>query len=453
MYYDVAVIGGGPGGYTAAEKAAKAGLSVILFEQEKLGGTCLHRGCIPTKALLHASETYAGLCHANAMGIQAEGIHYDFSAMHTRKNEVVSTLCTGIEKLMKANHISVVNGHAKIMGTGRIACLGETYEAKDIIVAAGSLPSCPPIVGATLPGVYTSDDLLLEEGKQLQSLVIIGGGVIGVECASIYLPLHCQVTILEAMDHILPAMDREIAQRLSMFLKKRGAHIQEKVTVESIEGVPGNMQVHFLDKKGNKQVACGEGVLMATGRRANLDDLFDDNYVPALERNAIVADATGRTNLEHLYVIGDARAHNVQLAHVASAQAINAVAVITQKPLPVDTALIPSCVYTSPEIACVGMNEAEAKAAGIAVKSGKCLSGANGKSIIEGAESGYVKLIAEAKTNRLLGAQLVCQRASDMIGELALAIQKKLTVQELLQVIHPHPTFCEMIYEAAHNVR
>ena len=453
MRYDIAVIGGGPGGYTAAAKAAGAGFSVVLFEKGELGGTCLNRGCMPTKALLHAAEVYAAARDGGALGIQAEHLTYDFAAMHRRKNEVVASLRQGVERLMKAGKVQVVRGAAQITGPGAISCGGETYSAANIIVATGSVPSCPPIPGRELPGVYTSDDLLEGYGKALSSLVIIGGGVIGVECASIYLPLGCRVTIIEAMDHILPQMDREIAQRLTMLLKQQGATVVDKASVQQITGVPGEMCVTYLDKKGAEQTVSAEGVLMATGRRANLEGLFADGAAPVLERGAILADREGRTSVPGLYVIGDAKAGTIQLAHSASAQAANVVAVIAGKTPAVDVSLVPSCVYTAPEIASVGMTESEAKAAGLTVKTGKCLTGANGKCLIEGAPSGYVKLVADGESGRLLGAQLVCPRATDLIGELALAVQKGITADGLLAVIHPHPTFCEMIAEAAENLR
>lgn len=453
MKYDIAVIGGGPGGYTAAAKAAKEGFSVVLFERDELGGTCLNRGCMPTKALLHAAETYAAVRRGAELGIQADSVGYDFAAMHRRKNQVVASLRQGVEKLMKAGKVQVVKGTARITGPGAVSCGGERYEAEHIIIAAGSRPACPPIPGKDLPGVYTSNDLLEGEGIDLKSLVIIGGGVIGVECASIYLPLGCKVTILEAMDHILPPMDREIAQRLTMLLKKQGAAVVDKANVRKIEGVPGGMTVTYADKKGAEQTVTAEGVLMATGRRADLEGLFAEGAAPALERGAVAADSEGRTSVPNLYVIGDAKAGNIQLAHVAAAQAANVVAVIAGKRPPVDVSLIPSCVYTAPEIASVGMTEDEAKAAGIAVKSGKCLTGANGKCLIEGAESGYLKLVTDSADGRIIGAQLVCPRATDLIGELALAVQKRITVDGLLEVVHPHPTFCEMIAEAAQALR
>ena len=453
MTYDIAIIGGGPGGYTCAEKAAKAGLKVVLFEKAFLGGTCLNRGCMPTKSLLHSAETYTAIKHAAALGVNAADVSYDFGVMHQRKNEVVEKLRQGVAQLMKAGKIDVIEGEARVEGPGKITCSGETYEAADIVVASGSKVASPPIPGKDLPGVYNSNDLLVGDGVPFDSLIIIGGGVVGTECASIYLALGAEVTILEAADHILPLMDKEIAQRLALILKKQGATVEAKAFVSKIEGVPGNMSVTWTDKKGKEQVSTAQGVLLAAGRIANTDGLFAPGAEPEMEKGAILADDQGRTSIPHLYVIGDAKAHNIQLAHVAEAQGTNAAAVIAGKEPPMDMKVVPNCVYTTPEVASVGLSEEQAKAEGIEVKCGKYLTGANGKCLIENTESGYVKLVANKETGVILGAQLVCPRATDLIGELAVAVQQELTANELASVIHPHPTFIEMILGAAELLR
>lgn len=449
MNFDIAIIGGGPGGYNAAEKAAKLGMQVVLFEKEDLGGTCLNRGCMPTKALIHSAEAYESMLHAESLGIKVGEVAYDFAAMHARKAQVVEELRKGVEKLMKAGKIQVVYGQAQIAGPGVVTCDGETYEVKDIIIATGSKVAYPPIPGIRDEGVYNSRDILEGEGKMFQSLIIIGGGVVGVECASIYRALGCEVTVLEAADHILPVMDKEIAQRLTMMLKKRGCKVEAKAMVQKIEGTPGNMTVTYLDKKGKETVITAEGVLAAAGRCANVDGLFAEGVEIEMFKNAIVGDEMGRTSIPNVYVIGDAKAKNIQLAHVAEAQGANAVAVIAGKEPPIDMSVVPSCVYTNPEIAAVGMTEDQAKAAGFTPKAVKFLTGANGKCLIENTDSGYVKLVTDSATGRLLGAQLVCPRATDMIGELALAVQKGITAEGLHAVIHPHPTFTEMISGAA----
>lgn len=452
MSFDLAIIGGGPGGYTAAAAAARNGLSVVLFEKRQMGGTCLNRGCIPTKALIHASEEWQAIQNAESLGIKVEQSSFDFSAMHQRKAQVVDTLRQGIEKLMKANKVTVVSGEASIPGKGVVMCNGETYEAKDIIVATGSEPARIPIPGIDLPKVYTSDDLLEGDGKAFDSLIIIGGGVIGCEFASIYQALGCKVTIVEAADRILPTLDKEIAQRLGMYFKKRGIAVNAKAMVKEIFETEEGIGVRYEDKNGELVEVTAQGVLMSTGRRVNTEALFTGEYKPNFFRGAMEADEVGDAGIGNLYVIGDAKAKNIQLAHVAEAQAENVVAHIVGKPLPKDMNVIPSCVYTNPEIASVGLNETQAKEAGYSVKCAKYLSGANGKCLIEEAESGYMKLVTDEETGVILGAQLVYPRATDIIAELALAVQKKMKAEDIAHIIHPHPTFVEGVMEMAASI-
>ena len=452
MKYQIAVIGGGPGGYTAAEFAAKNGLSVILFEADKIGGTCLNRGCIPTKALIHSAAFYKEMKESGYLGINAENVAFDFEKMHERKDEVVSALRSGIEKGLKSAKVTVVNEFASVAAadeSGVKIKAGDTlYEAEKLIIATGSVPAVPPIPGCECEGVFTSDAVLEGKGKSLASLIIIGGGVIGCECASIYLDLGCKVTVIEALDHILPPMDKEIAQRLTTYLKKRGAGINASAKVTKIEKDGALLKVTFTDKKGNECSECAEGVLIATGRKAFTDGLFECENKPEFKRSAVCGSENGVTDNGVIYVIGDAKAGNIQLAHVAEAQGKNAVcAILGKKPI-IDMTVVPSCIYTSPEIASVGMTEDEAKAAGFTVKAKKTLTGANGKCLIENSESGYIKTVTDAETGRLLGAQLVCPRATDMVSEFALALSRGLKTAEIAAVIHPHPTFSEMIAAA-----
>lgn len=436
MSYDIAIIGGGPGGYTAADEAGRRGLSVILFEADKLGGTCLNRGCIPTKALLHDAASGAS----------------DAAQLRERRDEVVGTLRDGIAKLMKARKVEVVAERACIEAPGVVVAGGERYEAASIIVACGSAPSVPPIPGAELAGVYTSDDLLEGDSPALGSIAIVGGGVIGMEMALYHCLTGAQVTIIEAAERILPPLDREISQRVRMHAKKRGVAVEESAKVVRIEGEPGVMRVVYEDKKGAEQSVEAEGVLIATGRHAVTDGLFAEGLEPELVRGAVACDEQGLTSIPGVYVIGDARAGGIQLAHAAEAQARNVVATIAGEERPVDEGLIPSCVYLDPEVATVGLTEDEAKEVGRETVVGKALTGANGKALIEGSESGYVKLVADAATHEIIGAQLVCPRATDMVAELALAISLGATAEQLARVVHPHPTVSEMLAEAARAI-
>ena len=447
--FDLAVIGGGPGGYSAAEYAAARGKRVVLFEKDQLGGTCLNRGCIPAKAMLHAGEILTEIRDADRFGIHVGEAEVDFPKIHEEKNRVIGELRRGVEKLMQTCKVEVVCGSAVITGERTITCGEETYQADDIILATGSVPAIPPIPGADLPGICTSNEIFEGAGKDFASIVIIGGGVIGVETACFYLTLGRQVTIIEAQSELLPLMDKEIGRRAAMYLKKQAAAIFTDARVTAIEGEEGNFTVHFLDKKGKEASQSAEGVLISTGRKASLAGLFGEGMpLPEMERGAIVADDSLRTSITHLYVIGDARYGSMQLAHTAEAEGRNAAAIICGEPVPHDLSVVPACVYTAPEIATVGLTEAAAKDAGIAVHAVKVVTGANGRSLIAGGESGFVKLVIEEETGRILGASLVCPRATDLISEIAVAVERKMTVQELVRPIHPHPTFSAMISSA-----
>ncbi len=451
--FDIAVIGGGPGGYTAAAKAAKAGKSVVLFEERELGGTCLNRGCIPTKALLRSAEAYHKARNSADLGVSARGVELDESVMHERKDQVVQTLRAGVNSLMVKSGVTVVHERAMVAGPHTVQTPWQDYEVGSIIVATGSVPAIPPIEGIRIPGVYTSDDLLSSDAPSLSSIVIVGGGVIGLEFASMYSAIGVQVFIVEAAERILPTFDKEVSQRMATALKKRGVEINVRCRVTSFSGTPGQMEVSFQDKKGSEQVLRAEGVLVAVGRTPSTKGLFAEGAEPHMERGAIVVDELGRTSIPGVYAIGDVRHHGIQLAHVAAAQAENVVSTILGKEPEVDESLVPGCVYTFPEIAQVGMTEAQAKDAGIEVVRAKALASANGKCLIEGVDVGMAKLVAEKGTGRILGAQLVCPHATDMIAELALAIKGKLCAADLVSAIHPHPTVSEMVRDAAAQLR
>lgn len=451
--YEIAVIGGGPGGYTAAEKAAKAGKLVVLFEERELGGTCLNRGCIPTKALLRSAEAYYKAMGSADLGVTVQGVAFSPEVMHQRKSQVVSTLRSGVEQLMEKSHVTVVHERAQITGAHSIMAGGEEYQVGNTIIATGSAPAVPPIEGIYLPGVYTSDDLLADSAPEPASLIIVGGGVIGLEFASMYSALGVQVTIVEAADRILPTFDKEIAQRMGTALKKRGVEINTRCFVSQFAGEPGNMQVTFTDKKEQEHTISADGVLVAVGRTPSTKGLFAEGVEPKMERGAVVVDEVGETSIPGVYAIGDVRHHGIQLAHAAAAQAENVVSTILGQSRPVDEHLVPGCVYTFPEIAQVGITEAEAKEQGLDIAKAKALASANGKCLIEGVDVGMAKLLAEKGTGKIVGAQLVCPHATDMIAELALAIRKGLTAADLVSAIHPHPTVSEMIRDAAYELR
>ena len=451
--YDLAVIGAGPAGYEAAIRAAQLHLCVALVENRELGGTCLNRGCIPTKAILHAAELYQEAKRFDEIGLHADGLFFDYGVLTRRKNEVVTQLRTGIEQLIKSNKIDLFRGTGQIADSGTVHVTpseGELVElkAKQILIASGSIPSLPPIPGSDLPDVVTSDGLLGSSAKFYPRLVIIGGGVIGVEFAAAMNALGSDVTVIEAMGRILPTMDRELSQSLAMLLKKRGVKIHTSASVERIESaVPLSC---VFTEMGETHSVEADGILIATGRRPNTAGLFAEGCAVEMERGAIRTDEHFETSLKGVFAVGDAR-KGIQLAHAASAQGIAAVEHIAGETPTVHLEAIPACVYTSPEIASVGLTADEAKEQGIEVKTGKSLTGPNGRSLIAGQERGFAKLVFLAEDGALIGAQLLCARATDLISELTEAVVHRLTAQELASLVRPHPTFSELITEAAED--
>ncbi len=447
--YQLIVIGSGPGGYVSAIKAAQLGIRTAVVEGREVGGTCLNRGCIPTKAFLHTAELLSEIKSCEKLGIRAENVTCDLPAMHARKNEVVSKLRSGVEGLLKANKIDLIRGTAKITRAGEV-CVGEDrFKAEKILIAVGSRPARPPIPGIDLPGVVTSDEMLSGEACH-KRLVIIGGGVVGVEFAAIWNALGCEVTVIEAMDRILPSLDREISQNLSMILKRRGVCIRTGAQVAKLSRDDG-LTCHFT-AGGKAEAVNADGILVSVGRRANTEGLLSEDVDLGLERGYIPVDRNFETSAKGIYAVGDAVKGGVQLAHAASAQGINAVCAMFGQKAPLALSVIPSCIYTSPEIATVGMTSDEAKAQGIAVKTGKFAMSANGRTVISDGERGFLKVVAHAETGVILGAQMMCSRATDMIGELSTAIVNGLTVEQLYAVIRPHPTFGEAVSEALEDI-
>lgn len=449
--FDAVVIGGGPGGYVCAAELARAGKTVALVEQDALGGTCLNRGCIPTKTLLHAADLLEALKKARGRGLTAGEAAIDRAALLARKDAVAATLRQGISQMLTAAGVTVIAGEGFVPGVGRVdvkTADGQSLalEAQDIVAAVGSSPAIPPIPGCDLPGVITSDNLLAEL-PGIDRLVIVGGGVIGMEFAALYAALGSQVTVLEGLPRILPALDREIGQSLGLLMKKRGVGIVTDAVVQGITRAEGRLCCAYT-VKGNAAAALGDRVLIAAGRRSLAPALFAQAIAPAMEKGRVIVDAHMACSIPHIYVIGDAADGYPQLAHVASAQGLAAAAAIAGASFHTDLSLAPACVYTQPEIAAVGLTEAAAKQQGLIVKVGKYPTSASGKALITDQERGFIKLVA-GEDGVLLGAQLMCARATDMVGELALAIAQKLTVAQVAALVRPHPTFEEGIGEAA----
>lgn len=453
--FQVIVLGGGPGGYTAAIRSAQHGFRTAIIEKRQLGGTCLNRGCIPTKALMHVSGLYREMMETEDLGLFATGLRYDMERIYGRKNDVVQELREGVSFLIDANGISHYQGSGTLLPGKRVQVFGpngeiDELEWEHVILATGATAAKPPIPGTELPFVLTSDDLLDGPAVNCKRLVIIGGGVVGVEIASIYRNLGAEVMILEKENRILPLMDREISQNLNMILKKRGIIVHSGSSVKEIRQSEEGLTVLFQGKEG-EQEALGDVVLLSTGRKANVEGLLGPGM--DLEQNrGIVVNERFQTSIPDVYAIGDCISGGIQLAHVAAAQAGAAVSSIAGEDVEAELSVVPACIYTDPEIASVGITADEAKKIGKTVKSGKYIMSGNGKSVIEGQERGFIKLVFDGETEELLGAHLMCGRATELISGLAAAIVGKMTRAKLASVIYPHPTFGEGIGEAVDDL-
>ena len=465
--YDLIVIGGGPGGYESALEAAKVyGMKVALVEARELGGTCLNRGCIPTKTLLHTADLYRELVtHGDEMGIGGSGgLELSMGGLQRRKSDVLEQMRGGIAALLKAAKVDVYQGVGKLKGPGVVTVQSLHAEEGDapatlfelkgtnVLLASGSVPAVPPIPGADSPSVVTSDELLAQETMP-ESLVIVGGGVIGMEFASVFSALGTKVTIIEALDRIIANLDKELSRSLAMIAKKaHGVEIHTSAMVRSIKEVSGGKLTVSYTEKEQPMEAEGDLVLLAIGRKPNTAGLIADcaeDKVKAIvgERGFITVDENFQTSLSGVYAAGDCIG-GIQLAHVATAEGRTAVAHMNKATAPVEMAVVPSCLYTSPEIAAVGMTDAEAKEQEIEIVTKKYPMSANGKTILSFEERGFVKVVAEKESGKILGAQLMCARATDMIAQFSQAIACGLTLDDMAKVIYPHPTFNEGIGEA-----
>ncbi|MBR0353792.1 MAG: dihydrolipoyl dehydrogenase [Oscillospiraceae bacterium] len=447
--YQLLVIGAGPGGYTAALRAAKHGLKTAVVEAREAGGTCVNRGCVPTKTLLHASELYRAVQEGAAFGIHAEGLRADVGRIFAHKREVSRTLSQGVESLLKAAKVPLIRGRAQITAPRTVTVTGPdgeqtVYTAAHILIAAGAAPLRPPIPGIEL--ALTSDDVLESEGTMFRSLAIIGGGVIGVEFACFYADLGCEVTVVEALDRLLPSLDRELGQNLALQLKKQGVRILTNARVQRIAETAEGVSVAVDSKTGAETIAA-EAVICAVGRRPCSAGLFAEGLQPDMDGALIRVNERFQTSIPGVYAIGDLSCP-VQFAHLAAAQGEAFAALLAGCEPLCDLRLVPSCIHCRPEIAAVGLSEAEAKAAGIPVKVGKCVMGGNARTLVMNPGRSFMKLVAHAETGELLGAQLMCPNASDMISQLGQAIANHLHPRQLLRAMRPHPTFEEALGDA-----
>lgn len=451
MNYDIIIIGGGPGGYSCALRAVQYGLRAALIEKDLLGGTCLNRGCIPTKTLLFAAGLLSSMKQGARFGVAADNVRPDYEALRARCAEVTGQLRNGLTKLLKQQKVDVYAGEGRVTAAGEVtvACADGTetvLTAGDIVLATGSVPAVPPIPGADLAGVYTSDTLL-SDLPELSRLVIIGGGVIGTEFAEVYRALGAEVTVIEAMPRILPPMSADLARHLAADFRKKGVKVIAKASVTEILRTDGGLAVRYTLADKPQEIAA-DGVLIATGRRAGVAGLTP--FALKEDRRRVVVDEHCRTSEPHVYAIGDITAGFPQLAHTAEAQGKIAAAAVAGKPSAIRLDLIPSVVYTRPEIASVGVSEEEAKASGAPYKVGRAMMGANAKSLIAG-EAGYMKFIADGE-GRLIGAEFQCEEASNLVSEATLAIAAGLTAETFASIVRPHPSVEEAMGETAEGL-
>ena len=451
----IAVIGGGPGGYVAAIRAAQLGASVTLVEKQHLGGTCLNIGCIPTKCLLHSAELLSDIKdQGKSIGIEVSDVRVNFPQVIQHKNEISKKLTNGIAGLLKANKIKKIDGEAYFLGPKKMNVLKndgteEALDADAYILATGSVNSVPPI-----PGIKDNPNCIDSTGalslKELpKSMVVIGGGVIGLELACAYAAFGTKITVVEAMDHMLPMLDGDLTKIGVAHMKKMGMEFNLECPVQSVEASPVGAKVVCKNKAGETVAFEAEKVLVAVGRRANTDSLRLDACGIKHEKGRILVNEKMETNVPGIYAIGDCVKGYAQLAHTASAMGEVAAENIMGMDAKYDESTNPTCVYMEPEAASVGLTEEQAKAKGIDYKVGKFPMAANGKALILNGGEGLVKIIAGKKYGEVLGMHIIGPRATDLIAEGALAIGVEATLDELIATIHSHPTVTETMREAA----
>ncbi len=449
MKQDLIVIGGGPGGYVAAIRAAQLGKSVTLVEKENAGGTCLNWGCIPTKALYREAELLEEIRGAGEFGITTGEVGFDLAAVRARKAQIVARLTSGVKQLLKGNGVSYVSGEARFTGPDAIEVNGETLQAEAFLIATGSKTAVLPVPGITLPGVMDSREAL-EFAEIPQKLVVIGGGVIGVEMAGIYRAFGAEVSIVEFMPQILPMADGEAAKYCARQLRKRGIEMLTATKVTSIAGGPGAFTVTVEGEKGVQELACTH-VLSCAGRVMNVDGLGLERAGVSYDRKGVKVDENYRTNVPGIYAIGDVTGR-VMLAHVASDEGRVAVERMCGMDTSVDYELVPNCIFTFPEIAAVGKTEEALQKEGVAYASSKFAFAGNGKAQTLGETDGFVKILASEDMRKILGVHIIGPHASDLIHTAIMAMRAMLTVEEAARTMYAHPTLAESLMEATQGL-
>ena len=449
---DLCVIGTGPGGYIAAVRAAQLGMKVAVVEREELGGICLNRGCIPTKAMLRSAEVLHLAEHANEYGVLAENVSFDFEKVVNRREKVVKQLTGGVGSLFKSYGIEVIKGSGRLAQGGQVVVSGatdDTVNARNVILATGSVPAKLPIPGADGPGVIDSDGALaLKEVPK--SMLIIGGGAVGSEWACVFSSFGTKVSLVEMMPTLLPLEDEDMGRTLARSLQRQGVTVHTEAKLEEIAAGDDGQSVGVLTLKDGKQERiAAEKILVGVGRKPNTDGLaLDAAGVKTDRRGFVEVDDYLRTNVPNVYAIGDITGKQL-LAHLASHQGVVAAEAIAGKAHPMDYKVVPACTYTHPEVASVGMSEKKAREAGYDVQVGRFPFQANGRALTYGDVDGLVKIVADAKYGELLGVHIIGPQASELIPEAALGIRLEATLADLSGPIHAHPTLAEAVMEAA----
>jgi dihydrolipoamide dehydrogenase len=449
--FDLIVIGAGPGGYVCAIRAAQLGMKVACVEKrETLGGTCLNVGCIPSKALLSSSEKYAeALSHLSDHGVMVEGVKLDLARMQARKTEVVTANTKGVEFLFKKNKVTWLKGAARILGAGRVDVSGTEYAAKHIVIATGS-------ESAPLPGVEVDEQRIvtstgaLELAKVPGHLVVIGGGVIGLELGSVYKRLGAQVTVVEFLDRLIPGNDGEVAKQFERILTRQGMkfRLSTKVTGAKLDGDQVALTLESL-KKGTTETLMADVVLLAIGRRPHTEGLgLAEAGIATDPRGRIVTDINYATSVPGIHAIGDVIA-GPMLAHKAEDEGVALAEILAGQHGHVNYAAIPGVIYTWPEVASVGVTEEQLKESGTEYNVGKFPFTANGRARALGMTDGFVKVLADKRTDRVLGCHIIGPEAGTLIHEMAIAIEFGASSEDIARICHAHPTLSEAVKEAA----
>ena len=456
--FDIIVIGAGPGGYVAAIRAAQLGMKCAVVERESLGGICLNWGCIPTKALLKSAESYSTAMKGAEYGFSAENVKADISSIVARSRNVAATMSKGIEYLFKKNGVTVIAGEAKLRKDGSQAVVDVTaadgeqtsYCATHTVIATGAKAASLPFASIDGKKILGYRNALVPESLPA-SMAVIGSGAIGSELAFFYASLGVDVTIIEFMDRLVPLEDDEASAQLSRSFRKRGIKVMVSSAVKSVDTSGEGVALKVDTKKGEVELRA-DVVLSAVGIVPNTGGIGLEDLGIECVRGRIPVDAHYKTSFEGVYAIGDVIA-TPALAHVASAEAINCIENIAGlNPEPVDYGIVPSCTYTCPQVASVGLNERTAKEKGVAYKAGKFPFTASGKATASGEREGFVKILADPDTDRILGASMVGENVTEMLSTISVAMKMKATVRDIMSVIFPHPTMSEAIMEAASAV-